>query len=180
MPLVLDADGLNQLPGGLAGLAAAAAPAIVTPHPGEAGRLLGCDAATVEADRLAAVRRLAGDGRVVAVLKGARTLVCDGTLGDDFVAINPTGGPALATGGTGDVLAGVIGALVAQGLAPVDAARLGVWVHGDAGDRAGRAFGSRGATAADVADQLGPALAALAAVRRSPAGARPSHPRRGG
>jgi NAD(P)H-hydrate epimerase len=90
----------------------------------------------------------------VVVLKGARTLVCDGTLGDDFVAINPTGGPALATGGTGDVLAGLCGALLAQGLAPATAARVAVWAHGDAGDRAARDLGVRAVTAADVAERI--------------------------
>jgi len=70
--------------------------------------------------------------------KGARTVVCDGTLGDDFCSINPTGGPELATGGSGDVLSGVIGALLAQGVAPAEAARAAVWVHGAAGDQLGR------------------------------------------
>lgn len=169
-PVVLDADALNHLAGGsgsghlgtdLVRVAAAPAPAVLTPHPGEAARLLGVTAAAIEADRLAAVRRLAAASRAVVVLKGARTLVCDGTLGDDFVSINPTGSPALATGGTGDVLAGAIGALLAQGLAPADAARLAVWVHGAAGELAGAAFGARGATATDVTDQLGRVLAAL-------------------
>jgi NAD(P)H-hydrate repair Nnr-like enzyme with NAD(P)H-hydrate dehydratase domain len=95
------------------------------------------------------------------VLKGARTIVCDGLLGDEFCAINPTGGPSLATGGTGDVLAGTIAALLAQGLAPGDAARLGVWVHGAAGERAGERWGSRGASASEVADELGRAMDAL-------------------
>jgi NAD(P)H-hydrate epimerase len=98
---------------------------------------------------MSAVRRLAAETRAVVVLKGARTLICDGTLDDDFVAINPTGGPALATGGTGDVLAGAIGALLAQGLGPGDAARLAVWAHGLAGEAA-----TPGATASDIADLL--------------------------
>jgi NAD(P)H-hydrate epimerase len=160
-PVVLDADALNHLGTDLARVAAATAPAILTPHPGEAARLLGVTVAAIEADRLAAVRRLAGASRAIVVLKGARTLVCDGTLGDEFVSINPTGAPALATGGTGDVLAGAIGALLAQGLAPADAARLGVWVHGVAGELAGGALGTRGATATDVTDRLGVVLAAL-------------------
>lgn len=146
-PLIVDADGLNLL-------SEQGLPArdnwILTPHPGEAARLLGTTTAVVEADRPAAVRRLASLAHAVVVLKGARTLVCDGTLGDDFVSINPTGGPSLATAGTGDVLAGCLGALLAQGLAPVDAARCAVYLHGLAGDGA--------VTASDVADRLGTQL----------------------
>jgi NAD(P)H-hydrate epimerase len=93
-------------------------------------------------------------------LKGARTIVCDGTLADDFCAINPTGGPALATGGSGDVLTGVIAALIAQGVAPADAARAGVWVHGAAGDTLAATHG-RGATARDIADAIPAAILAL-------------------
>jgi NAD(P)H-hydrate epimerase len=123
---------------------------VITPHPGEAARLLGTDTKTVEADRLAAARSLAAQTRTVVVLKGARTIVCDGTLGDDFCSINPTGGPALATGGSGDVLAGVIGALLAQGLSAVDAARAGVYVHGRAGDELARIHGERGVISSDL------------------------------
>jgi NAD(P)H-hydrate epimerase len=83
------------------------------------------------------------------VLKGARAIVCDGTIGDDHCSINPTGGPALSTGGSGDVLAGVIGALLAQGLAAGDAARAGVYVHGAAGDALGAVLG-RGVIASDL------------------------------
>ena len=121
MPAVLDADALNLLAAGAiaprpAALAGAAGPVVITPHPGEAARLLGIDGRrTSRRDRLAAARALAAQTRAVVVLKGARTIVCDGTIGDDHCAINPTGGPALATGGSGDVLAGAIGALLAQG-----------------------------------------------------------------
>ena len=107
-------------------IAGAAGPVVITPHPGEASRLLGTTAAEIEADRLAAARALAARTRAVVVLKGARTLVCDGTGDDALCSINPTGGPALATGGSGDVLAGAIGALLAQGLSAGDAARAGV------------------------------------------------------
>jgi NAD(P)H-hydrate epimerase len=154
LPCVLDADALNQSRPEL--LARAAGPVVITPHPGEAARLLGTDIATIESDRLASVRRLAAATRAVAILKGARTVICDGTLGDEFVAINPTGGPALATGGTGDVLAGAIGALIAQGLAPAEAARTGVWAHGAAGDAA-----PRGAHAGDICDLFAAQLTRL-------------------
>jgi NAD(P)H-hydrate epimerase len=154
VPAVLDADALHAIAPHPDRVAGAAGPVVLTPHPGEAAALLGTGtAADVEADRLAAARALAARFRAVVVLKGARTIVCDGTLGDDFCAINPTGGPALATGGTGDVLAGAIAALVGQGLGPADAARAGVWLHGAAGDELYDALG-RGATARDVADAI--------------------------
>jgi NAD(P)H-hydrate epimerase len=151
IPAVLDADALNMLAADPARIAGAAGPIVITPHPGEAARLLGpsCTAAEIEADRLSAARALAAKTRALVVLKGARTIVCDGTLADDFCAINPTGGPALASGGSGDVLAGVIGALLAQGVAAADAARAGVYVHGLAGERLERVHG-RGAISADL------------------------------
>ena len=153
VPAVLDADALHAIARDPARVQGAAGPVVLTPHPGEAAALLGDGhaAADVEADRLAAARALAARFRAVVVLKGARTIVCDGTLGDDFCAINPTGGPALATGGSGDVLAGAIAALIAQGLGAADAARAGVWLHGAAGEELGGTLG-RGAIAGDVAD----------------------------
>ncbi|MEO6775795.1 MAG: NAD(P)H-hydrate dehydratase [Kofleriaceae bacterium] len=150
VPAVVDADALNLIAGVTGALAKANGPIVITPHPGEAARLLGTDVRTIEADRLAAARALAARTRTVVVLKGARTIVCDGTLGDDFCSINPTGGPALATGGSGDVLAGVIGALLAQGLTAVDAARTGVYVHGRAGDELARIHGERGVISSDL------------------------------
>jgi NAD(P)H-hydrate epimerase len=165
VPLLLDADALNHLAGRLEAVAGAAAVAVLTPHPGEAGRLLGISGAEVERDRLSAVRTLAARSRAVVVLKGAGTLVCDGRSGDTygFVTVNPTGGPWLATAGSGDVLTGIIGALLAQGLDIADAARLGVWLHGTAGDHAARHRGSRGVIASDLPDELGPILDALRA-----------------
>jgi ADP-dependent NAD(P)H-hydrate dehydratase / NAD(P)H-hydrate epimerase len=151
IPAVLDADALNLIAGDLAAtVAKAAGPVVITPHPGEAARVLGIDTKAVEADRLAAARALAAKTRAVVVLKGARTIVCDGTLDDDFCSINPTGGPALGTGGSGDVLSGVIGALLAQGLSPLDAARVGVFVHGLAGDELAAIHGTRGVVSSDL------------------------------
>jgi ADP-dependent NAD(P)H-hydrate dehydratase / NAD(P)H-hydrate epimerase len=147
---VLDADALNLVAGITEAVAKANGPIVLTPHPGEAARLLGTTVADVEGDRLAAARALAARTRAVVVLKGARTIVCDGTLGEDFCAINPTGGPALATGGSGDVLSGVIGALLAQGLTPADAARAGVWIHGRAGDVLAAIHGDRGVVSSDL------------------------------
>jgi len=150
VPAVIDADALNLIAGVTGALAKANGPVVITPHPGEAARLLGTDTKTIEADRLAAARALAAQTRTVVVLKGARTIVCDGTLGDEFCSINPTGGPALATGGSGDVLSGVIGALLAQGLTALDAARAGVFIHGRAGDRLAKIHGERGVISSDL------------------------------
>ena len=158
LPLVLDADGLNHLGREVASLKAARGPRILTPHPGEAARLLGKDTAAVQADRVAAARTLAATSGAVVVLKGARTVVA---APDGVATINPTGNPGMGTGGTGDVLSGVLGALLAQGLAPLDAARLGVYLHGLAGDRAARSHGPIGLVAGDVAAELPAAFASL-------------------
>jgi len=150
LPAVLDADALNIIAADASVLAKASGPLVITPHPGEAARLLGITTAEVEADRLAAARTLAANTRAVVVLKGARTIVCDGTIGDEHCAINPTGGPALATAGSGDVLAGVIGALLAQGVTAADAARAAVYVHGAAGDALAATHGARGVVSSDL------------------------------
>lgn len=153
VPAVLDADALNLFASDLGAIAKAAGPLVLTPHPGEAGRLLGKAVRDLEVDRIASVRALAERTRAVVVLKGARTLVCDGTASSAeprFVSINPTGSPALATGGSGDVLAGTIGALLAQGLSAVDAARAGVYVHGAAGDELAKQLGQRGVVSSDL------------------------------
>ena len=154
----LDADALNHLAGDPGLVAAARGPVVLTPHPGEAARLLATTAAEVEADRVAAVRALAEVTRAVVVLKGAGTLVCDRS---GFVTINPTGGPALATAGSGDVLTGVVAALMAQGLAAAEAARTAVYLHGLAGDLCAARLGPIGTTASDVLEALPGAFVAL-------------------
>lgn len=154
VPMVLDADALNHLAGEAAAIASARVPVVITPHPGEAARLLGTSAGEVEADRVAAARALAELTRAVVVLKGAGTLVCDGAVGDGFVTINPTGGPALATAGSGDVLTGVVAALVGQGLEAGEAARAAVYLHGLAGDLAASRIGQVGVTASDVLESV--------------------------
>jgi len=161
VPAVLDADALNLVAGITEAVARANGPIVITPHPGEAARLLGTSVADIERDRLAAARALASKTRAVVVLKGARTVICDGTLGDDFCAINPTGGPALATGGSGDVLAGTIGALLAQGLSAIDAARAGVFVHGAAGDQLTEVHGARGVVSSDLPAAIASAIRTL-------------------
>ncbi len=147
-------------------LAAAAGPIAITPHPGEAARLLGRDLGELERDRLAAARELATRTRTVVAYKGARTVVCDGTLGDLHCSINPTGSPALATGGSGDVLAGTIGALLAQGLSALDAVRAGVFIHGRAGEVLAARDGVRGAIASDLPAEIGHAIARFANPER--------------
>ena len=168
VPLVLDADGLNAV-AGTDLLRARAGPTVVTPHPGEMARLLGTDTARVQADRLGAARAFARDQNVVAVLKGARTIVA---TPDGGAAISPTGNPGMASGGTGDVLAGVLGGLLAQGLAPFDAALLGVFAHGAAGDAVAARRGEVGLLASDLLAELPPTLARLQTAARPEAPAR--------
>jgi hydroxyethylthiazole kinase-like uncharacterized protein yjeF len=167
VPAVIDADALNLIAAGNGlDLATAAGPVAITPHPAEAARLLRTTVAAVEADRLAAARALAAATRAVVVLKGARTVVCDGTHAWSpaslaFCSINPTGGPALATGGTGDVLAGAIGGLIAQRLAPINAARVAVFLHGRAGDRLSHTYGERGLMSSDLPDAMSAVACAI-------------------
>jgi len=154
VPVVLDADGLNVLAGDARGvLARAPGPVILTPHPGEAARLLGSSAGDVQADREAAAAALA-DMAEVAVLKGAGTVVTDGSR----LYVNATGNPGMATAGAGDVLTGLMAALVAAGMQAFDAAVLAVWAHGRAGDLAAERRGVLGLTATDILDCVPQAL----------------------
>jgi ADP-dependent NAD(P)H-hydrate dehydratase / NAD(P)H-hydrate epimerase len=150
-PVVLDADGLNAVAGRLEVLRAAQGPLVLTPHPGEMARLSGLSVAEIQADRVAVARDFARAHRVVVVLKGARTVVASP---DGQVRVNPTGNPGMATGGTGDVLSGVCGALLAQGLAPVDAASTAVYAHGLAGDLEQEWRGELGLIASDLLSGL--------------------------
>ena len=158
--LVLDADGLNAVAAdaglreALCARAAHALPSVLTPHPLEAARLLGIDATDVQRDRPDAARRLAAATGACVVLKGAGTVVA---LPDGSWSINASGGPILSVAGTGDVLAGAIGGLLAGGLAPAQAAALGVWLHGAAGDAlaaAPRWSGSIGLPASRLRDAI--------------------------
>lgn len=151
VPVVVDADGLNVLAGHPGALVGARAARVLTPHPGEMARLLGRAVVDVQADRLGAARQLAVREHAIVVLKGAGTVVA---LPDGRAGVNPTGNPGMGTAGTGDVLAGVIGALLAQGLDPRCAARVGVHVHGAAGDDAAATTGERGLTASALLDAL--------------------------
>ncbi len=145
---VIDADGLNAHAGRLGELARREAPTILTPHAGELGRLLELPSAEIERERLRHVRAAAALARAVVVLKGDDTLIADPS---GIVAVSPGASPALATAGTGDVLAGVIAALLAQDLDPFAAAAAGVWLHAAAGRLAARAVGAaEGVLASDV------------------------------
>ncbi len=154
VPVVLDADGLNAFAGRSDDLADRKADLILTPHAGEFARLAGVPARAVEADRVRHVRELAARTSATVLLKGGRTLV--GTP-DGVVRINPTGGPFLATGGTGDVLTGMIAALLARGCSPVDAGSAAAYVHGLAGRKAADELGD-GTTAADVLERVPQAM----------------------
>ena len=146
LPIVLDADGLNVLAGDArAALGLAPGPVILTPHPGEAARLLGASVGDIQADREAAATALA-EMAEVAVLKGAGTVVTDGSR----LYVNATGNPGMATAGAGDVLTGLMAALVAAGMQAFDAAVLAVWAHGRAGDLAAERLGLLGLTATDI------------------------------
>ncbi|MBC7174181.1 MAG: NAD(P)H-hydrate dehydratase, partial [Polyangiaceae bacterium] len=158
VPLVIDADGLNALAThGVAALTAAANARVLTPHPKEASRLLGVEVAEVQADRFAAARALAERSGHVVVLKGAGTVIAEphGRL-----AVCSRGTPALGVGGTGDVLAGAIGALLCD-LPAFEAAYAGVYLHAVAGELA--AASDRGLFASEVADALPRALEAVRA-----------------
>lgn len=158
VPIVLDADALNHLARDLSVLEHVRAPLVLTPHPGEAARMLGLTTTEVQSDRVATARDLAARARAVVVLKGARTVIA---APDGWAAINPTGNPGMGTGGSGDVLTGIIGALLAQGLDPYAAACLGTYAHGRAGDLARKRRGEMGLVAGDLIDALPEALAAL-------------------
>ncbi|MFZ4396188.1 MAG: NAD(P)H-hydrate dehydratase, partial [Kiritimatiellia bacterium] len=161
--LVLDADALNVLDGRVAQLrrTAAAPSVIITPHPGEAARLLGVTSAVIQANRNASAQELAARSQAVVVLKGAGTLVATPAGARH---LNLTGNPGMASGGTGDVLAGLIAGLWAQGLSPLDAARLAVYLHGTAGDLGVWPLGERALVADDLGHWLGPACRWLEAM----------------
>jgi NAD(P)H-hydrate epimerase len=161
-PLVVDADALNAWAQAGAGALRAAGPRVLTPHPGEAARLLGCSTADVQADRPAAATRLQELTGQVIVLKGAGTLVA---AGGDRLWQCSFGSALLASGGTGDVLAGTIGGLMAQGAAPAAAARAGVLAHCGAAWSLSERLGDSGLLASDL---LEPVAEALAGLRRLP------------
>lgn len=150
-PLVLDADALTLLAGQLEKLKGRTAPTVLTPHPGELARLLGITSAQVQEDRPAWARKAAELCGGTVVLKGFHTLVAEA---EGPLWINPTGSPGLASGGAGDVLTGLIGSFLAQGLPAKQAAALGVFLHGRAAELAGKRF--PGAVPASVVARMVP------------------------
>jgi NAD(P)H-hydrate epimerase len=161
-PLVIDADALNAFQEHAGSLARLGVPRILTPHVGEMARLTGTGIESIESRRIDAAREWAGVWGAVVVLKGAPTVTA---APDGRATVNPTGNPGMATAGMGDVLTGVIAALVAQGLGTYDAARLGVYAHGLAGDRAAEARGQHGLSAGDVLEAVPHVMLELAKQR---------------
>lgn len=146
-PVILDADGINCLEGNIDVLGEAKGPVLLTPHDGEFRRLGGDPAPD---RRYETARALARTWGVTVLLKGHRTL----TVSPEKVWLNPTGNPGMATGGSGDVLAGILLALLGQGLAPTEAAAAAAWIHGSVGDYCAEAWGQRGMTPTDMIANL--------------------------
>jgi NAD(P)H-hydrate epimerase len=164
-PLVIDADGLNAFaddPDRLAGREGR--DVIITPHPGEMGRLVGMSTDEVQASRLDIARNFATGHHLYVILKGHRTLIA---TPDGKVFINPTGNPGMATGGTGDVLTGMVAACLAQSLDAEAACKLAVYLHGMAGDLADAHDGDMSLIAGDLVAHIGPAVQELTASRRA-------------
>jgi len=157
LPMLIDADGLNILARDSSIISKAAGPRILTPHPGEMSRLTGLPTKEIQANRLQVAGDFAIKYKVYLVLKGAETIVCSP---DGHQAINPTGNPGMAAGGMGDVLTGIIGGFMAQGMLPWQAACLGVYVHGLAADRLAEEI-SAGYLASEVADEVPYAMKTL-------------------
>jgi NAD(P)H-hydrate epimerase len=165
-PLVIDADALSALSPAddvlVPALRLAPGPRILTPHLGEMARLTGQTPEQLESRRIDAAKGWAQRWGASVILKGAPTVVASP---DGRVSVNPTGNPVLATAGTGDVLTGVLVALLAQGLSPFDAARLAVFAHGMAGDQAAVDIGDLGVTASDITQRIPHAMAKIRATR---------------
>lgn len=149
--LVVDADGLNNLAARISFLTRRTAPTIVTPHPAELARLLQMETQAVQADRIGAARTFAKQFNTVTVLKGAATVTA---APDGRVYINSSGNPGMATAGSGDVLCGVVGGMLAAGLDPFNAAAAAVYAHGCAGDLAAKALSQYGMVAGDIIAHL--------------------------
>jgi ADP-dependent NAD(P)H-hydrate dehydratase / NAD(P)H-hydrate epimerase len=151
LPLLLDASGLNAFANRASDINPRGLPRVMTPHPGELARILGVPTEEIARDRIAAAREAARACNCVVLLKGYQSLIAEP---DGHVFVNPTGNPGMATGGMGDVLSGVIAALLARGADPVDAACAGAYLHGLAGDLLRDEIGDMGLTAMEVAERI--------------------------
>ncbi|MGI6064941.1 MAG: NAD(P)H-hydrate dehydratase [Bacillota bacterium] len=160
-PVVLDADALFALAGCRDLLKKKSCPVVLTPHPGEMAHLVGCSTKDVQSRRMEVAEQVAREWHVVLVLKGAKTIIA---TPDGRLFVNPTGNPGMATGGSGDVLAGIIGAFMAQGLKPENAAAVAVYLHGLAGDEAARVKGMMSLAAGDLIEYLPIALKELETI----------------
>jgi NAD(P)H-hydrate epimerase len=167
-PVVIDADALNALAATDGWHKLIAGEAVLTPHPGEMARLLGCSVEDVQADRLNVAMNAAKEWGHVVVLKGAHTIVA---APDGRAAISPHANPLLASAGTGDVLAGAIAGFIAQGAAPFDAAACAVFVHGLAAEEIGDDLGDRGMLASDLLPALPRAIRTVREGKRARANA---------
>ncbi len=159
-PMVVDADGLSALGGHLDLLTRAPAPRCLTPHPGEMARMLGTRVAAVQADGIGTVRAFCQRYGTFVALKGAHTVIGDPT---GKIFLNPTGNPGMASGGTGDVLTGMVGAFLSRGMGPLEALQAAVFLHGLAGDLARDAKGEEGLIAGDVLEAIPAAFLRLRA-----------------
>jgi hydroxyethylthiazole kinase-like uncharacterized protein yjeF len=174
VPLIIDADGITAVASRPEIMKECKGPVILTPHPGEMARLVGITPKKVQDDRIGVAKNFATTYECIVVLKGNRTVIA---TPDEKVYINPTGNPGMASGGMGDVLTGMIGGLIAQGLSPVDAALWGVYLHGLAGDIAVQTVGEISLIAGDILDYLPDALTEVTArVKGQGIEAHLSHP----
>lgn len=152
VPIILDADGINAVKDNIDILERAKSAVILTPHPGEMARLAKCSVSEIQSNRGGAVKNFVSAHKSVLVLKGASTLV--GTTDSEELYINTTGNPGMASGGSGDVLSGLIASFSAQGLSPFDAAVSGVYIHGEAGDAVSEKYSMMGNTASKILKQI--------------------------
>ncbi len=150
-PVILDADGINCINQRISILREIKAPIVLTPHPGEMAGLISKQVAEIQENRIEISKTFAREMHVVLVLKGANTVVTDGYE----VFVNTTGNPGMAMGGSGDMLSGMLGAFIAQGLSPFDAAKAAVFLHGLSGDMAASLYGEKGMLVSDMTEQLG-------------------------
>jgi NAD(P)H-hydrate epimerase len=157
--MLIDADGLNALAAiGCEALKRARGPVVLTPHPGEAARLLGVKTTAINDDRISVARNLAERTGATVLIKGARSVIASP---DGDIYVNSTGNPGMSTPGMGDALSGIVGAMLGQHMRPLDALALGLFLHGYAADRVALRIGRIGYIAGDLIDELPAALEAL-------------------
>ncbi len=150
-PVILDADGINCINSCIDILKEIKVPVVLTPHPGEMARCVSKQVAQIQENRIEIAKEFAKKYGIILVLKGADTVVTDGKE----VFVNTTGNPSMAMGGTGDMLSGMIGAFIAQGISPLQSAKAAVFIHGRCGDEAAKRLSQRGMTVFDMIEQLG-------------------------